>query len=289
MKPQVPLSPGGSRSPCRWPLRFRVAGWHDAEPGTGGDLAVLFAVVAALVLEAVLLRRVWVSRAAGAHPVRLALALAVAVLSLGMAWRLRLAMPGYLQVVLSGEPGAILAHRHELLVLLACAVCCAAGLWHGVTAGIDQCGRLAWHAAGGSLRRRARSDLYGSARFMTRGEMLGLHEPGSSQNIILGEVPGPGRRLMQYRLHGSITTFAPPRTGKTALVIQNLLDPHGTAWHGSTVTMDPPRQRVLRRRPGAPGHGAHGQAGGPVRGGPGAPGQRGATSSTCRTRCRSRP
>ena len=218
---------------------IRAAGWHDAAPGTRGDLLVLLAITGALGLEAVLLRTVWVSRGAGAQPVRLALALAIAIVSSGMVWRLWQSAPGYLPVVLSGEPGGILAHRRELLVLMACAVFSLAGLCYGAAAAVSQCGRLAWHAAGGSLRRRARSDLHGSARFMTRREMLRLHEPGSARNIILGEFPGPGRRLMHYRLHGSITTFAPPRTGKTALVIQNLLDPRSSAWRGSTVTMDP--------------------------------------------------
>ena len=87
-------------------------------------------------------------------------------------------------------------------------------------------------------RPRAKSSLYGSARFMPRHHMRRLsRQPGG---LILGaETRSPRSRLVSYPLAGSALTLAPPRTGKTATVALNLLRPDSASFRGSTIVIDP--------------------------------------------------
>ena len=87
-------------------------------------------------------------------------------------------------------------------------------------------------------RPRAKSSLYGSARFMPRHHMRRLsRQPGG---LILGaETRSPRSRLVSYPLAGSALTLAPPRTGKTATAALNLLRPDSSSFHGSTIVIDP--------------------------------------------------
>ena len=87
-------------------------------------------------------------------------------------------------------------------------------------------------------RPRARSRLYGSARFMPNHHMRRLsREPGG---IVPGaESKSPRSRLVSDPLDGHALTLAPPRTGKTATIAPKLLRPGGAGFGGSTIVVDP--------------------------------------------------
>ena len=93
------------------------------------------------------------------------------------------------------------------------------------------------HLAGRERRRRAESDLHGSAALLGRRHLRRL---AKRNGILLGQ--WGGRRnapLIGWPLEGSAITVAPPRTGKGALIALNLLSPDGRGFAGSTVTIDP--------------------------------------------------
>ena len=98
-------------------------------------------------------------------------------------------------------------------------------------------------------RRRARSNLYGKADFMSRGDRRRL---STGAGLLLGQA-GPHRRspLIAWPLEGSAITVAPPRTGKGATIALNLLSPAGRGPQGSTILIDPRGETycvVARRR-----------------------------------------
>ena len=105
-------------------------------------------------------------------------------------------------------------------------------------AGDSIVGLLRKAGARASERQRAKSKLYGSARFMPRANMRKLStSPGG---LILGaEERSQRSRLVSYPLEGAALTLAPPRTGKTALVALNLLRPGESGFAGSTIIVDP--------------------------------------------------
>ena len=87
-------------------------------------------------------------------------------------------------------------------------------------------------------RKHARSELFGKSRLMGRRMMRRMSRRGG---VILGAIAqsqaGP---LVSYWLVGMMMIFAPPRTGKTALIAANLLAPKGQGFvKGSTVIVDP--------------------------------------------------
>ena len=93
------------------------------------------------------------------------------------------------------------------------------------------------HLGEGDRRRRAGSDLHGSAVLLDRRFMRRL---ARRQGILLGQW-GAGRNspLIGWSIEGSAITVAPPRAGKGALIALNLLSPDERGFDGSTVTIDP--------------------------------------------------
>ena len=90
---------------------------------------------------------------------------------------------------------------------------------------------------GGGRRRRAESDLHGSATLLERRFLSRL---ARRNGILLGQRgAGTNAPLIGWALEGSAITVAPPRTGKGALIALNLLSPAGRGFAGSTVTIDP--------------------------------------------------
>ncbi len=87
-------------------------------------------------------------------------------------------------------------------------------------------------------RERAKTNLYGAARFMPRENMRKLSK--TAGGMILGaEDKSKRSRLVSYPLEGAALTLAPPRTGKTAVVALNLLRPGDFGFRGSTIIVDP--------------------------------------------------
>ncbi len=117
-------------------------------------------------------------------------------------------------------------------------------LWlTAILTGLTGAGRL-------SKRRRSKSELHGASKLMGRRHLrrLGQRKDG----IILGQTaPGNGAPLAVWPLEGHAMTFAPPRTGKGALIASNMLAPGERGWQGSTVCIDPRGELyciVARRR-----------------------------------------
>ena len=219
--------------------------WSSGHPpGSWVDLAAGICVLGAATLEGAIARRLWTGTMSSAHPVRLGLYLAVAVVGGAALWRAIEAWPfGAPRLDLEYAMGvveAIEARRVPLALHAVTAAAAAFGLGYGLREAAAQAWGLAFAAAGGAKRRRAKSNLHGDARWMTVGEVLRMGRRGAPNNVVLGQVSRFGKQpLVTYRLEGSAITFAPPRTGKTALIIQNLLDPGERAWRGSTVIVDP--------------------------------------------------
>ena len=87
-------------------------------------------------------------------------------------------------------------------------------------------------------RKQSESELFGKSRIMGRQMMRRMSRDGG---VILG-VAGDGKRgeLVSYALVGLQLMFAPPRSGKTALIAANLLAPKNMGFaKGSTVIVDP--------------------------------------------------
>ena len=214
-------------------------------PASLADLAGFAVVLTLHLLESRIVHRLWAGTMSSARPLRLALALAGLAISFTTFLRVCEAWPFALDdwkswagIVWMVE--TLLADEIVFLLYLAVAAAAGTGVAHGVCVSLGQASQLIFDAMGGASRRRAKSDLHGTANFMTRHEIRKLGNRRSANNIILGAEPGMfGSRLVTYELRGSVTTLAPPRTGKTVLIILNLLDPGRIGWHGSTVTMDP--------------------------------------------------
>ena len=103
-------------------------------------------------------------------------------------------------------------------------------------------GVLAGVAFGGDAaetgRKESQSELFGKSRIMGRRMMRRMSRGGG---VILGEM-GNSKvgELVSYGLVGMQMVFAPPRTGKTALMAANLLAAKGKGFvKGSTVIVDP--------------------------------------------------
>ena len=87
-------------------------------------------------------------------------------------------------------------------------------------------------------RKQSPSELFGRSRIMGRRMMRRMSRGGG---VILGQM-GNSKvgELVSYGLVGMQMIFAPPRTGKTALIAANLLAPKGKGFvKGSTVIVDP--------------------------------------------------
>ena len=87
-------------------------------------------------------------------------------------------------------------------------------------------------------RKQSSSELFGKSRIMGRRMMRRMSVGGG---VILGAIAhSKAGELVSYRLVGMMMIFAPPRTGKTALIAANLLAPKGKGFvKGSTVIVDP--------------------------------------------------
>ena len=87
-------------------------------------------------------------------------------------------------------------------------------------------------------RQRAQSEVFGRSKFMARKQLEKMSKAGG---LILGALEKGWRAaLAAYPLEGAAVTYAPPRTGKTSLIIANLLGAGKTGLvKGSTVLMDP--------------------------------------------------
>ena len=216
----------------------------NALPASWLELAMLAAAGAAYIIEARVSRVIWVSDMSSARSPRLAVTLAVTLVSAHLAWRFVNHWPFTLDHFTTRRGLVLLAdafaqHPAPLIIYV---VAGGVGLGlavHGALSSVSMSLRLAFDAMGGRRRRRAKSDLHGASRLMTNAELRRLAPRNSGQVVTLGQIPRLGKPLLHYNLHGSITTYAPPRTGKTALIIANHLRPGGRGWQGSTVTMDP--------------------------------------------------
>ena len=98
-------------------------------------------------------------------------------------------------------------------------------------------------------RRRAKSDLYGKAEFMSRRDRRTLEH---GRGLLLGQTSSRRHApLISWPLEGSAITLAPPRTGKGATIALNLLSPDDRGPQGSTIVIDPRGETyciVARRR-----------------------------------------
>ena len=144
-------------------------------------------------------------------------------------WRAALALPAALIAVHEGTGGVMRLVPWMAGCLVAFGVLFAASVGLGLLFG----GRSAEKG-----RRRSESELFGKSRFMSARNMRRMSKHGG---IILGAMTrGRSGELARYLLEGAMVTLAPPRTGKTALIIANLLAcEEGGLWRGSTVLMDP--------------------------------------------------
>ncbi|UPT88234.1 type IV secretory system conjugative DNA transfer family protein [Bradyrhizobium barranii subsp. apii] len=98
---------------------------------------------------------------------------------------------------------------------------------------------------GSMIPLRDSTNMYGSARWASKGERARLDE-----GLELGKDPESGRPI-RVRVEGNLLTIAPPRTGKTnGFIIPNLLFSDPGAWAGPAVVIDPKGDafRATRRR-----------------------------------------
>ena len=222
------------------------AGWVLSAPPSKAFGAVLLLGMAGMCVG------VWLfSGRSGAGPGRALAAGAAALLAGGACfWTynvesgfvgalLRLRMGGLARMV-EGWEAAVLSVGAGLGVLLGLVVVCEA-VGTVVKSWKDRKGR-----------KRARSELFGKAKFLER---RWLRELAKGSGVLLGSSRDG---LVAYPLEGSAMTFAPPRTGKGATIALNYLSPQERGWRGSTVVIDPRgelfpivarRRRSLGRRP----------------------------------------
>lgn len=144
-------------------------------------------------------------------------------------WHSLLAIPGAL-VAVHERSGALLK------VVPWVAACVAFfGVYFALAVGV---GLAFGTGAGERGRRRSESELFGRSRLMGRRMMRRMGREGG---IILGAMDrGLRSELVRYPLEGAAVTIAPPRTGKTALIMANLLaGERGGLFMGSNLIMDP--------------------------------------------------
>lgn len=144
-------------------------------------------------------------------------------------WRAALALPAALIAVHEGTGGVMRLVPWMAGCLVAFGVLFAASVGLGLLFGTRSAEKG---------RQRSESELFGKSRFMSRRSMRRMGKHGG---IILGAMDDRRRaEPVRYPLEGAAVTIAPPRTGKSTLVMENLLaGKEGGLWKGSNLITDP--------------------------------------------------
>ena len=144
-------------------------------------------------------------------------------------WKSLLAVPGAL-IAVHERSGAML----KLVPWISAAVAFF-GIYFALAVAL---GVLFATGGGDRGRRRSESELFGKSRLMSRRSMRRMGRHGG---IILGAMEAKrGSERVRYPLEGAAVTIAPPRTGKSTLVMENLLaGKKGGLWQGSNLISDP--------------------------------------------------
>ena len=144
-------------------------------------------------------------------------------------WQSLLAVPGAL-IAVHERSGAML----KLVPWISAAVAFF-GMYFALAVAL---GLLFGTGGGERGRKRSDSQLFGKSKLMSRRSMRRMGKHGG---IILGAMEAKrGSERVRYPLEGAAVTIAPPRTGKSTLVMENLLaGDKGGLWQGSNLITDP--------------------------------------------------